>query len=100
MIPSQEQIEQYIEKIDTKKSQGGDLIPLCILKTQLGKEIVLKAIQKAMKSDRPNKILFTSRLVCFNKNKNGAVPTLNEIRGIAVTGTIQKLIEHHLLVLI
>lgn len=53
-----------------------------------------------MKTDRPNKTLFTSRLVCFNKNKNGTIPTLNEIRGIAVTGTVQKLIEHHLLLLI
>ena len=33
MIPSKDQIEQYSEKIDTKKSQGGDLIPLSILKT-------------------------------------------------------------------
>ena len=33
MIPSKDQIEQYAEKIDTKKSQGGDLIPLSILKT-------------------------------------------------------------------
>ena len=33
MIPSKDQIEQYAEKIDTKKSQGGDLIPLSILNT-------------------------------------------------------------------
>ena len=55
MIPSKDQIEQYAEKIDTKKSQGGDLIPLSILNTKSGKEIVLKAIQKAMKTDIPNK---------------------------------------------
>ena len=97
MIPSEEQVEQYIEKIDPRKSQGCDMIPLHILSSSVGKNIVHLAVQKAMKQEKPNKILFTSRLVCFNKKKDGSTPSLNDIRGIEVTGAVQKIIEHHLL---
>ena len=33
MIPSKSQIEYYASKINTKKSQGSDLIPLSIIKS-------------------------------------------------------------------
>ena len=50
-----------------------------------------------MSTQSPDKRLFTARMVCFNKNKDGSAPCTSEIRGIAVTGLLQKMIEHHLL---
>ncbi len=41
----------------------------------------------------PPEKMFNARLQLFNKRKDGKFPNLNEIRGIAITGVMQKVIE-------
>jgi hypothetical protein len=59
--------------------------------------IAYEQLIQTMKLNNPNRRLFISRLVCLNKLKDNSIPTKLDIRPIAITGLIQKLVEKVLL---
>ena len=90
---SKNTMERIARKINTKKAYGNDMIPLYILSYEEGRELVRKAIEEASGMTTPPERMFNARLQLFNKRKDGKPPHLNEIRGIAITGVMQKVIE-------
>ena len=53
--------------------------------------------EKTLNDTNPNNIFFQARLVCINTLKGEEIPTLDDIRPIAITGLMQKLIEKAIL---
>ena len=64
-----------------------------LIDNPLGRDIEFEQLRKTLNDTNPNNVFFQARLVCINKLKGEEIPTLDDIRPIAITGLMQKLIE-------
>ena len=87
---SQESLDIIIKKINTKKGNGLDYIPLSLLKLKGGKELIRSVVNEALKQSNPNSKLFATRLVLLSKSGSN-FPKITEIRPIAVITVTQKI---------
>ena len=63
----------------------------------MGKLLAYDQLRLTLSQTDPPKTFFQARLVCMNKLKGEDIPTTDDIRPIAITGLMQKLIEKTIL---
>jgi hypothetical protein len=90
------ELEHIAEKIHPTKVVGFDNIPLTILKEKKAQPLLLSTVNGALSEICPDPQLFATRIIFLNK-KADQTPTPTTVRPIALTNTIQKIIEHMLL---
>jgi len=96
IILSKEEFERITKKINPKKGNGYDYVPLAILKRHGGKELMHSVVNETLSQEIPEKRLFDTRLVLLSKT-GSKVPKASETRPIAITTLPQKILEHLLL---
>ncbi|HRP36755.1 MAG TPA: reverse transcriptase domain-containing protein [Candidatus Dojkabacteria bacterium] len=88
--------DKIISHINKKKGNGYDYIPLSILNKTSGKEFLCSVVNDLFNQITPEHRVFTTRLMLLSKSGT-LYPRLREIRPIAVTTAVQKIIEHVIL---
>ena len=74
-----------ISTADLNKSTGYDYIPYTALKNEKCREWMVKTINHILDKKRDPARLFESKMAFINKNKDGSIPTLSQIRLITCT---------------
>jgi len=96
IILSKDDFDNIISKINKRKGNGYDYLPLTILNTPDGKEFILSVVNDIFKQSHPELLVFSTRLMLLSKT-GSKYPKVNEIRPIAITTLPQKILEHVLL---
>lgn len=96
-IPDPIFFAELCNTINIKKPFGGDNIPLELINIETGRIKAYEELKQTLKEYTPHSLLFQARLVRTIKLKSDDIPTLDDIRSIAITELLQKLTEKAIL---
>ena len=86
-------VSNLLDRINVRKSQGADCVPLSLSNRPQGRYMIAAHLLEIMQQKSPDPVYFQARLICLNKLKDDQIPTVLDLRPLAITGLNQKLVE-------